>query len=121
MFYADEVVPVDEIEQMAEDVDQVTASSRSRPKAGGREEREVAMAQQLVDSLSGHFDPSQYHDEYRSCVMQLIEKKAAGEKVVFHKSRGPKVTKPTDLTSVLKASLEHVKKTRKRGSENGHT
>ena len=119
MFYADEVVPVEEIEQMAEDVDRVTSSARANAKAksGAREEREVAMAQQLVGSLSGDFDPSQYHDEYRKCVMDLIEKKAAGHKVVFHKSRGPKVTKAIDLTSVLKASLEHVKKTRKRGTD----
>jgi DNA end-binding protein Ku len=121
MFYADEVVPVEEIEQMAEDVDRVTSSTRSRAKTGAREEREVAMAQQLVESLSGDFDPSQYHDEYRKCVMDLIEKKAAGHKVVFHKTRGPKVTKAIDLTSVLKASLEHVKKNRKRGADNGAT
>ena len=126
MHYADEVVPVEEIEQMAEDVDRVTTSARPRGKAGrgksgaagalsAREEREVAMARQLVDSLAGHFDPSQYHDEYRACVMELIERKAAGEKIVMKKPAGPKATKPTDLTSVLAASLEHVKKRREAG------
>lgn len=131
MHYGDELVPVEEIEQLAEDVDKVTTGAKAgrgsaragaAKKNGGagalpaREEREVAMAQQLVDSLAGHFDPSQYHDEYRQCVMELIERKAAGEKIVVRKAAGPKVTKPTDLTAVLQASLEHVKKRRKQGA-----
>ena len=128
MQYADEVVPVEEIEQMAEDVDLVSASVKTKTKGGqggrsraagglsAREEREVSMAQQLVDSLAGHFDPSQYHDEYRSCVMQLIERKAAGEKIVMKKAAAPRATKPTDLTSILQASLEHVRKRRARGA-----
>ena len=129
MHYADEIVPVEEIERLAEDVDKVTPGGRGSARrgaargggkdAGGggaisaREEREVAMAQQLVESLAGHFDPSQYHDEYRQCVMELIERKAAGEKVVFRKPSKAKAASPTDLTAVLQASLEHVRKKRK--------
>ena len=36
------------------------------------------MARQLIESLSGDFDPSEYHDEYRERVLDLIERKAAG-------------------------------------------
>ena len=37
------------------------------------------MAEALVDSLSAEFDPSKYRDEYREQVLDLIERKAAGE------------------------------------------
>src|SRR5437660_788991 len=44
-------------------------------------ERELQMAEQLISSLSREFDPSKYHDEYRERVVQLIERKAAGEEI----------------------------------------
>src|SRR5947199_360616 len=44
-------------------------------------DRELAMAQQLIESLSTPFDPSKYHDTYRERVLELIERKAAGEEI----------------------------------------
>ncbi len=135
MRYADEVVPAEEVARLAEDVDASAAnlavgnvgkargSSRGGANgtrdAGGRgapNEREVAMAQQLVESLAAEFDPTQYHDEYRACVMELIERKAAGQKVNVPKAKDKPATKPKDLTDVLAASLEHVRQRRKTGS-----
>jgi DNA end-binding protein Ku len=70
------------------------------------DERELKMAQQLIDTLSGKWNPDKYHDEYREQVMQLIERKAAGEEVVTrpaeekeHKGRG------VNLMAALEASL----------------
>src|ERR1700730_18317244 len=46
-------------------------------------ERELAMARQLVESLStDHFEPEKYEDQYREQVLDLIERKAAGEEIV---------------------------------------
>ena len=39
------------------------------------------MAEQLIESLSADFDPTKYHDEYRERVLELIERKAAGEEI----------------------------------------
>ena len=39
------------------------------------------MAQQLIDSLSAEFDPTKFKDEYRERVLELIERKAAGEEI----------------------------------------
>ena len=43
--------------------------------------REVKMARELIDSLSTPFDPAKHHDEYREQVLELIERKAAGEEI----------------------------------------
>ena len=45
--------------------------------------REMKIAEQLIDSLTTDFKPSAYHDEYREKVLELIEKKAKGEKIVL--------------------------------------
>src|SRR4051812_8192854 len=50
MIFADEVVPADEIDDLPES---------SELKAS---DRELAMAQQLIDSLSTEFDPGKYQD-----------------------------------------------------------
>jgi DNA end-binding protein Ku len=68
-------------------------------------ERERLMAQQLVESLASEaFEPSKYHDEYREQLLDLIERKAAGEEIVAE----PVVEAPAkvlDLVSALEASL----------------
>lgn len=77
---------------------------------GGKplEEREVTMAQQLLSILEAEFDPSQYRDEYRERVLELVEAKAKGKTVRRQK---PAVTRaPADLTGALKASLEQERK-----------
>ena len=135
MRYADEVVPVEELARMAEDVDRSSADlavgdvgkARGRARRGGADggggtgrgapnEREVAMAQQLVESLAAEFDPTQYHDEYRACVMEMIERKAAGQKVTLTKPKAKPATKAQDLTDILAASLEHVRGRLKKGA-----
>ena len=39
------------------------------------------MAESLVASLSGDFEPEKYHDEYRAQVMALIQMKSDGEEI----------------------------------------
>jgi DNA end-binding protein Ku len=92
MRYADEVVARDNL--MPEEADDAELT-----------ERERVMAQQLVESLaSDHFDASKYHDQYREQLLDLIERKAAGEEIVAE----PEVEAPAkvlDLVAALEASL----------------
>lgn len=127
MHYADEIVDIAEIERLAEDVDRAApqgrgsargsargagrakAGTRGRSETGAPDSREVEMAQRLIDSLASTFDPSNYSDEYIACVMEMIERKAAGKKIVLRPAVQPKATKAPDLTDVLRASIEHVR------------
>lgn len=42
---------------------------------------EKLMAEQLIATMTGDFDPSQYRDEYRGALMQIIESKVEGREV----------------------------------------
>lgn len=74
------------------------------------DDRQLAMAQQLIDSLTTDFDPKRYHDEYRERVLELIEKKAEGEEVV-QPPQGREPAKVINLMDALEASLAAAKRT----------
>jgi DNA end-binding protein Ku len=76
-------------------------------------DRETAMATQLVESLAGTFEPQRYRDAYREQVLDLIEKKAAGETLV---AAAPASTTATvvDLMAAPEASVQAAKKARGR-------
>jgi DNA end-binding protein Ku len=98
MRFADEVVSP---EDLGEDV---------IPEDGRKlEKREIEMAKQLIESLSGDFDAEKYRDEYREELLSLIERKARGEEVVESVSEEPKPTKAPDLMAALEESLAAVK------------
>jgi DNA end-binding protein Ku len=65
---------------------------------------EVEMARQLVQALTGEFDPARYKDEYREALLQVIENKIAGLPVEAPAPE-PETSKLTDLMSVLEASV----------------
>jgi DNA end-binding protein Ku len=96
MLFADEVVPPDEIEELP-DESQLKVS-----------DRELKMARQLIESLSSHFEPEKYSDEYREKVMDLIERKAQGEEIAIQ-PEAPKPARVPDLMAALEASLAAVK------------
>jgi len=96
MIFADEVIS-------PEDIDDLPAAKDLKAS-----ERELKMAQQLIDSLSADFEPEKYHDEYREKVLELIERKAAGEEIAVQ-PEAPKPTKVPDLMAALEASLAAVK------------
>ena len=91
MRYADEVLAPDREQPVAEPVADPT-------------ERELEMARQLVQSLSGTFDPEKYRDEYREEVLALIDRKAAGEEIVAPVTV-EEPAKVLDLMAALEASL----------------
>ena len=76
MVYADEVVNPPAIDEF-EGLDDVEMTAK-----------ELKMAEQLVESLAGPFEPEKYRDEYREQVLDLIGKKAAGEELVVPEPHG---------------------------------
>jgi DNA end-binding protein Ku len=103
MLYADEVVTPDQVDGLP-DADSVAPS-----------DREVAMAEQLIESLTTTFEPEKYRDEYRDKVLELIEAKAEGQQIV-QIDAAEEPTKVVDLMAALEASLAAAKKA-KAGTE----
>ncbi|HEV7300274.1 MAG TPA: Ku protein [Tepidisphaeraceae bacterium] len=73
------------------------------------DDRELKIAQQLIDSLTTEFKPDKYKDEYRQRVLELIEKKAKGQKVVNRPESTASPRKANDLIAALEASLAKTK------------
>ncbi len=71
-------------------------------------DRELKMAEQLIDTLSSEFDPEKYRDEYRERVIDLIERKASGEEIAVQPEAEEEAPAP-DLMAALEASLAAVK------------
>jgi DNA end-binding protein Ku len=110
MIYADEVNDPAEVPEL-EPVSGVDVS-----------DRELAMATQLVDSLVAAFEPAKYHDTYREKVMDLVERKAAGESGLVEAPAAVSQEKVVDLMAALEASVAAAKESRKRhptGREDG--
>lgn len=74
--------------------------------------RELTMAQQLIGQLATTFNPEQYEDDYRKAVLEIIEKKAAGQEV--REAPAAKPHKVVDLMEALKASLDQKSEKRRR-------
>jgi DNA end-binding protein Ku len=66
------------------------------------------MAEKLIESLAGNFDPGKYRDEYREQLLSLIERKAQGEELVAPETEEPKPTRAPDLMAALEESLAAV-------------
>jgi DNA end-binding protein Ku len=65
---------------------------------------EKKMAAQLIEAMTGEFDPAEYRDEYRDALMQVIESKIEGrETVEIETAEEP--TKLVDLMAALQASV----------------
>ena len=95
MIFADEVVPKADLDGLP-DAEELKVS-----------EREVQMAQQLIESLVTDFEPARYKDSYREKVLELIEAKAAGAEIVAQ-PEAPAPTAVPDLMAALEASLAAV-------------
>jgi DNA end-binding protein Ku len=96
MLFGDEVLPPDRIDEL----DALGEAEATK--------RELTMAQQLIASLSSEFDPTKFHDEYRERVIDLIERKAAGEEIAVQPQAEEEAPAP-DLMAALEASLAEVR------------
>lgn len=101
MVYADEVNAAEDIDGL-DDLDDVELT-----------DAELAMAEQLIESLSQPFQPEKYEDTYRNQVLDLIDRKASGEEIVIS-AEGPSQEKVVDLMAALEASVAAAKESRKR-------
>ena len=86
---------------------------QSLPVAVAAIQRDIPLTNFQFGALASTFNPTQYRDEYRDCVMDMIRRKAGGEIVATKAPPAKPVTKAKDLTEALRASLEHVKRKRK--------
>ena len=66
-------------------------------------ERELKVARQLIEMLSGPFDATEYRDDYREAVLALIERKRSGEQIAVAPQAPPPPAAP-DLMAALQAS-----------------
>ena len=94
MYFADELRPTDEI----------------APDAAKVDERELAMATQLIDQFSGAFEPEKYEDTYRDALCEIIRAKREGREVHAEPTRDE--GQPPDLMAALRASLEAAQRER---------
>jgi len=70
--------------------------------------QELEMAKQLIESLSGDWNPEEYSDEYREAMLQIVEAKLNGQEIEVV---APEPTaKVVDLMEALKASVAAAKK-----------
>ena len=74
-------------------------------------DRERAAATSLVESLTTEWDPTKYTDTYRERVLDLVARKADGERIVTEKAEEPKAS-VTDLMAVLEASVNEARQKR---------
>ncbi|QJQ94893.1 MULTISPECIES: Ku protein [Halomonadaceae] len=96
--YADEIVPQQEIPGLEE--------SRSRVA-----KEEMKMARQLLDAMTGPFEPERFTDEFTESVEELIEKARKGKTIKTGKGgSGKRRTNVVNLTDALRGSLEAEKK-----------
>jgi DNA end-binding protein Ku len=75
---------------------------------------ERKMAEQLVASMSGVFNPEEYHDDYRQALMAVIEAKVAGEAPAPAQKVEP--TRIGDLMAALEASVASAREARREGA-----
>jgi DNA end-binding protein Ku len=97
MLYHDEVVDQGDLDGIP--------GSEAKPR-----EKELHMAEQLVESLAAEFDPRKYKDTWREEVMGLLEKKAEGEEIVSEAAEEEPRGKVVNLMEALQRSLAAAKK-----------
>jgi DNA end-binding protein Ku len=78
----------------ADEVQQVQVKTGSEKFSA----QELKLAGQLIDTLSGKFDPAKFHDEYQANLERLIAQKQKGERVTAVKSE-----KPSSVVNIMDA------------------
>lgn len=79
-------------------------------------DREIEMAELLVNTLSGPFEPERYRDEYRERVLALIESQAGRGRSVREPELPAAASGIEDLMAALAASVEQARAQRERAA-----
>src|SRR5215472_3054091 len=74
------------------------------------DQKQLKVAEQLVDGLSAKFEPEKYKDTYREALLEVIDKKVKGGKVKHAATRRPKATNVVDIMEKLKASVKEIER-----------
>jgi len=93
IFFPDEIRPVQQVPNL--------------PEQAQVSEKELQMAEMLIEQLTTPFEPGKYQDDYRMQMMGLIESKMKGEE--FKVAPEAPQANVVDLMAALQASLEAVK------------
>jgi DNA end-binding protein Ku len=73
--------------------------------------QELAMAKSLIENLTDHFQPEEFHDAYRERLEEAVKAKIEGLEVAVAPTKEP--TQILDLMEALKASVEATRETSK--------
>lgn len=68
--------------------------------------QELEMASTYVDALTGDFDPSEFHDEYREALNAVVQAKISGSEIVTTPEAESPDSNVVDLVKALQASLD---------------
>ena len=82
------------------------------PGIGGEikiDEKQLKLAETLVETLDTDFDKVDFSDRYREALMELVNKKIAGKEIVTVTEEGED-TPVVDIMDALKASIDAAKK-----------
>ncbi len=102
MVYADELVAPSAVE-LFDGLDDVEVT-----------DRELGMARQLISSLEADFEPEKFSDTYRLAVLEMIDRKVAGEETIIAAPAEEEMGSVVDLMAALEASVAEAKKARTR-------
>ncbi len=86
--------------------DEVRAPGRDLelPDTGDVSDRELSMAQLLIESMESEWDPERFHDTHREKVEAIIDEKRQGHEIVLQEGPEP-AAKVVDLMEALNASI----------------
>ncbi len=79
-------------------------------------DKELKMAQALIESMAVAWAPEKYQDEYRTALMEIIEQKAQNKQIAGKPAPAPAPTNVVDLVKVLQDSLNRSSLKQKRAS-----
>jgi len=68
-------------------------------------DEELDLATKIIENLSGDFDITEYRDEFKDRVEELVEKKMQGETFVVEEPKGEEVK---ELMAALQETLKQL-------------
>ena len=79
-------------------------------------DKELKMAQALIESMSVSWEPDKYQDEYRTTLLEIIEQKAKNKQIAGKPTPAPSPTNVVDLVKVLQESLSRTQSLKQKRS-----
>jgi DNA end-binding protein Ku len=77
--------------------------------------QELKMAESLIDSMAGDFNPEEFTDAYREALQQVIDVKIGKQETVVQPTTEEPVAPTVDLMAALRASVERARSRREGG------